>query len=372
MGVVGCGSDGSSTSAGGASATGGSAGSSSGGSTNTGGASGASNTGGSSGAAGSGASAGAGGAGIVPCTLTDSGPVSATADGQHIENLHIVTDGTPGIEVNGFSDVVIHNVWIEHKNAAGIALSNADRASVDNVLVEHTGAPASGQNPSSDLLNISCYASAAPQVTRAKLSRGSSGIYLLQCPDSDLSFIQGYDMRGPFPRGQLVQWDKSDRGSLTDFSMVNPATSWPEDNVNMYQSLNMTVARGFIDGNNSPSGIGVIFDGDTSTGTVEDVDAVHMGNGCFSAYAGADGSVFRRTGCRDNICTDQGRGVPSSNALMWCGKPGLTQLRIEASEYFAACNPTNIVWPTTSFAVVETTENDFTPRAPLDLKFCWE
>jgi hypothetical protein len=97
-----------------------------------------------------------------------------------------------------------------------------------------------------------------------------------------------------------------------------------------------------------------------------------MGNGCFSAYAGADGSVFRRTGCRDNICTDQGRGVPSSNALMWCGKPGLTQLRIEASVYFAACNPSNIVWPTNSFAVVETTLNDFTPRGPLDQKFCWE
>ena len=73
-----------------------------------------------------------------------------------------------------------------------------------------------------------------------------------------------------------------------------------------------------------------------------------------------------------NICTDQGRGPPLSNALMWSGHPGYTTLRIEASSYFAACDPNNIVWPTNSFAVVEVTEQDFTPRAPIANRFCWE
>ena len=98
-----------------------------------------------------------------------------------------------------------------------------------------------------------------------------------------------------------------------------------------------------------------------------------MGNGCFSDYAGADGNVFRRTRCRDNICTSQqGRGVPLSNALMWSGKPGYSAIRIEQSTYFAACNPGNIVWPTDSFAVVDVKEADFTPRSPLRLAFCWQ
>src|SRR5262249_52203122 len=153
-------------------------------------------------------------------------------------------------------------------------------------------------------------------------------------------------------------------------SVENTADSWPEDNVNVYQTLDATIRRGLVDGNNSPSGVGVIFDGDTSTGVVEDVDGVRMGNGCFSGYAGADGNVFRRTRCRENICTDQGRGLPSSNALMWAGKPGLTQLHIEDSKYFAACNPENIVWPQESFAVLEVKEEDFTLRDPIRIKLC--
>jgi hypothetical protein len=97
-----------------------------------------------------------------------------------------------------------------------------------------------------------------------------------------------------------------------------------------------------------------------------------MGNGCFSDIAGADGNTFRRTRCRDNVCTDQGRGTPLSNALMWCGKTGATQIRLEASTYWAACNPGNIVWPASSFAVQEITEADFTLRAPERIAFCWE
>jgi hypothetical protein len=57
---------------------------------------------------------------------------------------------------------------------------------------------------------------------------------------------------------------------------------------------------------------------------------------------------------------------------MWSGKEGSSQLRIEASEYFAACNPGNIVWPDESFAVIELTETDFEPRAALASTFCWE
>jgi hypothetical protein len=308
----------------------------------------------------------------LPCTLTDSGPVVVSADGQIVERLRITSTAGPAVRVQGHKNVVLRDLAIRHAGGPGIELDTADDVRIENVSVDHTGAPATGQNASANLLNISCYNAQRPVVVNVRLTRGSSGIYLLQCPSSQLSHVEGHDFRGPFPRGQLVQWDKSDAGLLEDFSVENPATSWPEDNVNMYKSLGMTVRRGLIDGNNSPSGIGVIFDGDTSTGLVEDVDAIHMGNGCFSDIAGADGNTFRRTRCRDNICTDQGRGVPSSNALMWCGKTGATQIRLEASQYYAACNPGNITWPASSFVVSEVTETDFTPRPPERVRFCWE
>ncbi|MFY0539434.1 hypothetical protein [Nannocystis pusilla] len=117
--------------------------------------------------------------------------------------------------------------------------------------------------------------------------------------------------------------------------------------------------------------MGVIFDGDLALGVVEDVDAIRMGNGCFSDYAGSDGVVFRRTRCRENICEDQGRGAPLSNALMWAGHPGYTKIRLEDSHYFASCN-NNLVWPDESFEVIELDELDFTMREPIVVPLCWE
>lgn len=115
----------------------------------------------------------------------------------------------------------------------------------------------------------------------------------------------------------------------------------------------------------------MIFDGDEALGVVEDVDAIRMGNGCFSDYAGSDGVVFRRTRCRENICEDQGRGAPLSNALMWAGNEAFTMIRIEESAYFAECND-NLVWPEESFEVVELDEVDFELRDPIVHQFCWE
>jgi hypothetical protein len=101
------------------------------------------------------------------------------------------------------------------------------------------------------------------------------------------------------------------------------------------------------------------------------VDATHMGNGCFSAFAGGDDVVFLRTRCRDNICEDQGRSPPLSNALMWSGRERATQLRVEDSTYFASCNG-NIIWPEEVFSVIELLEAEFASRGLLDLSFCWE
>ncbi len=372
LALVGCGgSDDAGGSAGspGSGATAGSSGS--GGNGGSAGSGAAAGSAGAAASAGTGATAGSGGA-PPSCTLKASGAISVTQDGQIVENLRITSTTGPAIEVNGHSKVVIRNVEILHEGGPGIDFSNSDDIVIENVSIEHTGSPASGENPNENLNNIQCYQSARPQVTKVRLSRGSSGVYLVQCPDSTLRQLEGHDFRGPFPRGQLVQWNNSDNGLLEDFSVVNPKTSWPEDNVNVFQSNNLTIRRGMIDGNNSPSGVGVIFDGGPSTGLVEDVDAIRMGNGCFSDYDGGSGVVFRRTRCRENICGDQGRGTPLSNALMWTGHTSHTDLKLEQGEYFKACDPNNLVWPETSFSVVDLKENDFTMRAPIQHKFCWQ
>jgi hypothetical protein len=302
-------------------------------------------------------------------TLVDSGRVESHYEGQVIENLRITVAYGPALRLV-HRNVVVRNVEVRHAAGIGIQVSGAPNALLENVVVEHTGAPASGANPSDDRNNIECQGSADLTVRHARLTRGSSGIYLVGCPRSKLHFIEGYDFRGPFPRGQLVQWNRSSDGLLEDFSVVNPPGSWPEDNVNVYQSTNVVIRRGHIDGNNSPSGVGVIADGDTATMLVEDVDAIRMGCGCFSAFAGT-AATYRRTRCRENICVSQGRGAPTSNGLMWCGRPGYTGFRIEESQYFDSCNG-NLVWPSASFDHIDLREVDFVMRPPLSQRMPWE
>ncbi len=303
------------------------------------------------------------------CTLVASGPIVVDTPDALVELLDVTSDGTaPAITIRA-DRVRVRDVRIRHHGGVGISIEGASDVTIERVDVENTAAPATGANADEGQINISALDAPNLTVDHARLTRGSSGIYLQGSPGSRLTRIEGHDFRGPFPRGQLVQWNTSDDGLLDGFSVVNDAGSWPEDDVNVYHSTGVQIRNGLVDGNNSPSGVGVIFD-EAASGSVVSVDAVHMGNGCFSTYAGLGGSTFTDTRCRDNICTDQGRGLPSSNALMWAANPDGTLTRVLRSHYWASCNG-NVSWPAASSEVLELTEVEFTPRAPLALAFCF-
>ena len=313
------------------------------------------------------------------CTLQSSGPITVTRNGQIIENLYIKSNGTPAISIDGFSDVVIRNVRIEHANAPGISFDNAHRLKIQNVSVLYSAAPARGALPGDgdEYVNIEGDGSNDVQISNVRVEKGASGIRFLNSLRPRISMAEGHDFRGPFPRGQFVQLDKSHDGIIEDFYTNNPSdTAWTEDNINIFNSSNAIIRRGVIDGNNSPSGIGVIFeqlDDGVSGGLVEDVDAIHMGNGCFSAYPGTN-ITFNRTRCTDNICTSQqGRGAPLSNALCWAGLPGESSgLKLLDSSYQRFCNAGNTVWDRSTFSTIQLTERSFTTRTPVRAKFCWQ
>ena len=313
------------------------------------------------------------GEGAASCQLVESGPVVATSQGQLIERLRITAHGSAGITVGGLSDVVIQDCEILHDGAHGIDFSSAPGLTIRRTRVVHTGAPDSGPNPSSGLNNIQGYDSSDVTIESVRLDRGSSGIYLLESPRARMRFIEGHDFRGPLPRGQLVQLDDSDDASLEDFWCDNPAaTSWPEDNVSVYVSSNVTVRRGLITGNNAPTGAGVKFDSAIG-GLCEDVDTFDMGNGSFSSEE-ASGVAFVRTRARENHCEGQaGREPPASGGLVWGASPGSSEIRIEASRYYDLCNPDNLVWDTDVVVPpVDLVEEDFALRAPTVVDFCWE
>ena len=299
--------------------------------------------------------------------LEPSGPIVARRDGQVIENVRIEVVGRSAILVDGFSNVIVRNVEILHEGAPGISCSHAPGLIIENVSIIHIGADTESAQES----NISCYHSDGLRVRNARLRGGSAGVYVLESAHAHLSYLEGYDFRGPDPRGQLVQFDKSPNCILEDFSAINdPEVAWTADNVSVYYSDNCVVRRGFLDGNNGPWSVGVMFE-NSRNGLAEDIDTVAQGNGSFSAFPGGN-VTFRRTRARDNICEDQGRGAPGSNALVWAGSPDSTALRIEDSAYFNLCNPSNLVWDRSSFDTVQITREDFQPRLPIELNLAWE
>ena len=305
------------------------------------------------------------------CTLTDSGPVTVTSDGQIVERLRITSTAGTALTIAGHANVVVRDVEILHCGGSGIDFSSASNLHVSNVSIRDTCAPAKGAFPDGvEEDGIHGYDSTGVVIDHVRLEKESSGAYLLQCAGVHLSFVEGHDFRGPFPRGQLAQFDKCDAPILEDFSSEDPPdSSWPEDVVSVYFSNGAIVRRGLVDGNNSSAGVGVMFE-HSDDGTCEDVDAVHQADGCFSSYPG-NRNVFRRTRARDNFCTDQGRGAPLSGGLAWAGSPDSTHLSIEASQYHALCKDQH-VWDETVFDGIDLTDVDFTPRPPLRLSFCWE
>ena len=308
--------------------------------------------------------------------LTYSGPISTSQNGQIIENLRITsgTSGNNGITVN-HDDVIIRNVEILHAGGHGILLSGADRTRIQNVNIRYTNAPSAGAN-TGEHNNIQCRSSADVVITRVRLRDGSSGIHTVACPRVHVSFVEGYNFRGPFPRGQVVQFDSSNDATLEDFYTKNDINiSWTEDNVNSWHSSNSTIRRGLVDGNNSRSGVGVIFEhaAVATGGLVEDVDAIRMGNGCFSA-ADAHNVTFRNVRCQQNLCGNVGgRGASLSNSLMFHSYQNTLSdnIRYYSSKYNYSCNG-NIAWDRNTMTVKEITQNNYTQRDPIVLIFPWE
>jgi hypothetical protein len=309
-------------------------------------------------------------------SLTYSGPISTSRNKQVISNLLINSraSDTNGITVN-HDDVIIRNVKILHAGGHGIFLRGADRTRIENADIRYTNAPLSGANKG-EHNNIKCHGSADVVITRVRLRDGSSGVHTTGCRRVHVSFVEGYNFRGPFPRGQVVQFDTSNDATLEDFYTKNDINvAWTEDNVNSWHSSNTKIRRGLVDGNNSPSGVGVIFEHSSvaNGGLVEDVDAVRMGNGCFSA-ADAHNVTFRNVRCQRNVCGKLGgRGASLSNSLMFHSYQNTLSdnIRYYSAKYNYSCNG-NISWDQRAMAVKEFARQNYTQRAPVILTFPWE
>ena len=245
-------------------------------------------------------------------------PIHSSYDGQIIENLDLYVASGDAITVTN-DNVIIRNCVIHHQEGSGIFLSGASNVTIENCEVINSSPP-TGINPetSDGIININGYNSPNLTVNHVTLRDGSNGIYLDSSPGAQISYVECYNVHGPFPRGEAVQFNHSGNSSLTDFYAYNdPANSYPEDIVSVYYSPNVTISRGLIVGNNSVSGNAITFEGDSGGGKVDHVDAVGQRNAAFASWGNTGSVTFDYTRAFDSTNGDQGRGLPVSGGVIW-------------------------------------------------------
>jgi hypothetical protein len=153
----------------------------------------------------------------------------------------VVTEGA-AITVSGFKRVTIRNVEVSFgPQARGIQFgAGADGITIINASLRLAHAPSQrGALPSAGAVAIGGSSSGGVRIDRVRAEGMSSGVYLQGCHGAHLSNIEGHNMRGPFPRGQCVQFDKCNSSLLEDFSCENDNTSYTEDNINVFESNNV-------------------------------------------------------------------------------------------------------------------------------------
>jgi len=296
-------------------------------------------------------------------------PITTSHDGQVIENLDIWVDDGDALVIH-HDNVVVQNVRIHHKTGDGILVQLANNVKIQNVEVINSDPP-TGQDPetSPEIRNIAVDRVQGLQIDHVTVRDGSSGIYVHMSPGTQISHVDGYNFRGPMPRGQFVQFDKSGGSTLTDFyTFHDKGNSHPEEAINVFMSPNVHIANGVIDGNNAQAGNGIMFEYGSTGGRVNNVDAMHMGNGAFSTYD--SNVVFDHTRTFDSIWGDQGQGMSVSNGLQW--NIAAADVRILNSTYTRPGNPNNIVWDSRIAAELDVREDPgATPMTPFINHYDW-
>ena len=225
------------------------------------------------------------------------GPYFVFNNGEVIENMIIVMwpgDADIALTINR-DDVTVRNVIIYHPvNSFGIRGWEPKNLELYNVEIVAYGNPWGAQpcptrRPffGAGCNNIQLYTAENLKMTNVRVENGSKGIAFNSSPGAQLKNIEAFNMRGPFPAGSCFAFSHSDGTVLENFYCYNdPEISWTEDSVSTWRSSNVIMRNGVIDGNNSLTGMAVMYEGSEEGvhgGILENVEAINC-QGCFAGY----------------------------------------------------------------------------------------
>ena len=217
------------------------------------------------------------------CDLAPSGPIRLERqDNALIQRLDVsgsvwTPHGLASIYCLDSKNVTVREVRIRHEqDGSGILFVRCPGIRIERVaVVARVSALPNDrcQHPWKDCDNIHGWNSDHISMSDIHVTGGASGIELHDCTHAHLQRVVAFELSGPFPRGQAVQFSRSPHSTLRHFYIKNtPYGSWVEDLVSVWQSANVSVVDGLIDGSNSPNG-------------VCHAPPKHVGIPCFSQHA---------------------------------------------------------------------------------------
>ncbi|MEE9445563.1 MAG: hypothetical protein V3V19_07850 [Cocleimonas sp.] len=293
-------------------------------------------------------------------------PISVTQHGQKITNMIIFANRNDncGIDINGYSDVNISNVTIYHANI-GVCANNAKGLKINGLKLVSLAAPTTGPHcprsssdglnteecwgqigqPADSRLGISLKNSPNTKITHISSFQAATGVYAINSPNTKISKIRCFDMRGPFPRGQCVQFNRSSDSSINTFYAKNIYNqSHSEDNINAYLSDNIVVKNGLIDGNWSQHGVGVIADKGSDNMLVHDVDFLHISTSAVNVWSNNEsetGKNFKASKLRvkDTQCFSRKNSTPSTGGLIIAAQPSAVNPIFSDIKWYNHCRP---------------------------------
>lgn len=237
------------------------------------------------------------------------------------------------------------------------------------------------------------------RVHGVRIQDPSVGILVQNSSGCRLSRFSVHRPRGPFYRGQGLQFVDSHNNLAEDFFIEAPLdNSFVEDSVSVYYSSNNTIRRGLIIGNNAPLGVGIMAE-TSSFNLFEDIDCIDMGNGAFSSYGywelsptpppptgPGHSNTYRRCRARDSHW-ESPRGSRPASGVMFHAVGGTSKIRYENCTWW---NPhpnavpsegePDAIMPIPGVLIqdigavdlAQFTQQDFTPRTFDPIVFPWE
>ncbi len=297
-------------------------------------------------------------------------PIVVSADDELIKDkiIYAGRNDDCGIRINGHDNVRIENVVIYHANA-GVCVTASAGLRIDGLTLVSLSAPTTGPHcprgggdglsteecwgqrtdPADQRLGVVLKQAPDAIIKDIASFQASSGVYAVSSPRTKVERIRCFDMRGPFPRGQCVQFNRSDDSSVTTFYSKGVFDqSHSEDNFNAYLSDNVVVREGLIDGNWSNNGMGVIADRGSDDMIVDDVDFIHISTAAVNVWSNEPseiGSNFRASKLRvkDTQCYSRQDTLPSTGGLVLAAQPSAVNPVFDDVIWFNHCRAT-VTW----------------------------